>query len=200
MRRIFVTGIDTNVGKTVVSAVLTEALKADYWKPVQSGNETSDTQIVKNLVSNKLSSFHNESYSFKEPLSPHAAAVAEDTRIDIDNINLPLTKNNLIMEGAGGLLVPLNEEYFVVDLVKKFEAEVILVVKHYLGSINHTLLSIEALRKRNISFSIIINGNENFLSEKIIAQHAPVTGRIAHTVDVSPAFISEQAAHLKGVL
>src|SRR6202012_1239001 len=139
MRKIFVTGIGTDVGKTVVSAILTQALKADYWKPIQTGTEfDNDTERVKKLVSNTSSVFHSEAYRLKASLSPHAAAKAENTKIDLAEINIPETTHTLIIEGAGGLLVPLNEKYFVIDLIKKMNAETILVVQNYLGSINHT--------------------------------------------------------------
>ncbi|HET6225481.1 MAG TPA: dethiobiotin synthase, partial [Bacteroidia bacterium] len=143
MKTIFVTGIGTDVGKTIVSAVLVEALKADYWKPVQTGSFFSrDTTEVKRIVSNTKSQFFPESYLLKQPMSPHAAAELEGLEIQIDQIKLPATNNHLIIEGAGGLMVPLNRKYFMIDLIEKFNAEVILVVKNYLGSINHTLLSV----------------------------------------------------------
>jgi dethiobiotin synthetase len=182
MRKIFVTGIGTDIGKTVVSAVLTQALKADYWKPVQSGAEfDSDTERLKLLVTNTRSVFHKEAYCFKSALSPHAAAKEENAHVEFESIRIPETINTLIIEGAGGLLVPLNEKYFVIDLIKKFDAETILVVQNYLGSINHTLLSIEALKSRNIHIlGIIVCGVENILSEEIIFKQSglKLLGRI----------------------
>ena len=191
-RKFFVTGIDTNVGKTIVSATLTETLKADYWKPIQTGTE-HDTPIVQKLISNNQTKFHKEVYCLKEPLSPHAAAKLENKQIDFDSIQLPKTENNLIIEGAGGLLVPLNEKYFVIDLIQKFDAEVILVVKHYLGSINHTMLSIEALRHRNINLlGVIINGEENKLSEEIILQAGVrILGRVEQEQNLTPKTIQK---------
>src|ERR1700752_3235259 len=198
MRKIFVTGIGTDVGKTVVSAVLTQALKADYWKPIQTGTEyDNDTERVKKLVTNPSSVFHKEAYALKASVAPYAAAKAENIRIDLENIRLPETNNTLIIEGAGGLFVPLNEKDFVIDLITKFDAETILVVQNYLGSINHTLLSIEALKSRNIHvLGIIISGIENQMSEKIILQHSglPLLGRMHREANITPEIIRKYEA------
>ena len=111
MHKIFITGIGTDVGKTVVAAVVTEALKADYWKPVQAGDlEFSDTDRVRSWVSNDQSVFHPNSFALKTPMSPHAAAEIDGIRIDLEAIRAPESSNNLVIEGAGGLLVPLNEK------------------------------------------------------------------------------------------
>ncbi|MDB5119956.1 MAG: dethiobiotin synthase [Sphingobacteriales bacterium] len=167
---IFITGISTGIGKTITSAVLVEKLKADYWKPIQSGDlNDSDTLKVKSLVSNKTSFFYPEAYRLTQPYSPHKSAELDGVRINLDNFVVPKTSNHLIIEGAGGLMVPLNDKDLVVDLIIKFEAEVILVVQHYLGSINHTLLSIELLNARNINLKgIIYNGIRDEHSEKAI--------------------------------
>lgn len=169
-KKIFVTGIGTDVGKTIASAILSEALEADYWKPIQAGNiEDSDTITVKNLISNTKSVFHKEAYLLKTPASPHDAAAKENIEIDPKIIVIPFTENNLIIEGAGGLMVPLNNNFLVIDLIQKLEAEVVLVSRNYLGSINHTLLSVEVLKQRNIPVKgIIFNGEkypegENFI-------------------------------------
>lgn len=175
-RPIFVTGIGTGVGKTIVSAILVEKLKADYWKPVQSGDlENTDTETVKSLVSNSVSKFHPEAYRLTRPFSPHKSADLDGIRIDMDKIVLPKTDNQLIIEGAGGLMVPLNERGLMIDLIQKFDAEAVLVVRHYLGSINHTLLSIEALQSRNIPVqSIIFNGHGDKYTEQIIKNYKSV--------------------------
>jgi dethiobiotin synthetase len=182
MKKIFVTGIGTDIGKTVVSAVLVEALKADYWKPVQTGSFFSrDTVEVKRIITNTKSQFHPESYLLKQPMSPHAAAELEGVEIQMDQINLPETSNHLVIEGAGGLMVPLNRNYFMIDLIQKFDAEVILVVKNYLGSINHTLLSIDVLKSRGLKImGIVINEEPHALSENIILQYSglKLLGRI----------------------
>ena len=152
MKRYFISGIGTGVGKTLASALLCEALQADYWKPVQSGNEETDSGFLRTVVTNTRTVIHPEVYSLKQPASPHIAARAEDTRIDLSVIHsrLPATDNRLIIEGAGGLLVPLNEKEFVIDLVKKLDAELILVSRHYLGSINHSLLTAAVCRQHNL--------------------------------------------------
>ncbi|MDO6391614.1 dethiobiotin synthase [Pontibacter sp. BT731] len=173
MKRYFVTGIGTDVGKTVAAAILTEALQADYWKPVQAGGlDFTDTDMVKSLVSNERSVFHPEAYRLKMASSPHKAAAAEGIEIDVHGLKLPETENNLIVEGAGGLMVPLNKRYLVLDLVQQLGLEVILVSRNYLGSINHTLLTAEVLRYRKVPVAgIIFNGEENQTSEDFIIKY-----------------------------
>lgn len=167
---LFVTGIGTGVGKTVVSAILVEKLKADYWKPVQSGDlHHSDTLAVQGLVSNPTTVFHPEAYHLTQPYSPHKSAALDGIIIDPGQILLPQTNKQLIIEGAGGLMVPLNDHFFMIDLIKKLNAEVALVCKHYLGSINHTLLSIEALKAKGIPLKhIIFSGVADADSERVI--------------------------------
>ncbi len=197
MRRIFVTGIGTDVGKTVVSAVLTEALKADYWKPVQTGSFFStDTAKVQKWVSNTESKFHPEGYLLKQYMSPHAAAELEGMEIDVNSISLPNTNNNIIIEGAGGLMVPLNRKEFMIDLIKKFDAEVILVIQNYLGSINHSLLSIDALKNRGMNIlGIVLNGPPHQLSEDIILDYSglKLLGRINKEAELNAEVISRYA-------
>lgn len=179
--KIFITGISTDVGKTVVSTVITEALLADYWKPVQAGDlENTDTNRVMGLLSNSKSDFFSSAYTFATAASPHLAAEQEGVRIDINQIIEPQTTNHLVIEGAGGLLVPLNDEDCIIDLIRP-DYKVILVSRHYLGSINHTLLSIELLRQRNISVSgIVFVGNEDVSTESIILKKTGIffIGRI----------------------
>lgn len=172
MKRIFVTGIGTDIGKTLASAILVEALKADYWKPVQAGNlQNTDTMKVRDLVSNNQSDFYPESFRLTMPISPHAAAAYDKIEIKESNIIPPQHKNTLIIEGAGGLMVPLNKNFLMLDLIQLLKAEVVLVSKNYLGSINHTLLTAQALQNKNITVKgIIFNGNsvittENFINE-----------------------------------
>jgi dethiobiotin synthetase len=168
----FVTAIDTDSGKTMVSAILCEALKADYWKPIQAGSPR-DSETVKSLITNPQIKIHNETYLLKTPESPHASAARDGVLIKMSDVKLPKTENDLIIEGAGGCLVPLNDTDFIVDLVDHLSAQVILVADLYLGSINHTLLTIEALRNRNINIKgIIFNGNPNPESERIILLHS----------------------------
>ncbi len=177
-----IAGIGTGVGKTVFSAIITEALEADYWKPVQCGDlENSDTGIVKTLVSNSKSVFHPEALRLKLPVSPHAAAAAQGINIHAGDFRLPETKNTLIVEGAGGLMVPLNNTYMILDLFKQLAFPVILVTRNYLGSINHTLLSFEILKLRNIPIAgLVINDAGNAMTEDYITQYTrlPVLLRI----------------------
>ena len=150
---IFITGIGTGVGKSVVSAILMNALQADYWKPVQAGFDSgTDSEWINTMVSNQQSKIHEEVYKLKLAASPHIAAKEEGVKIDIDYIvsQMPNVQRPLLIEGAGGLLVPLNEEEFVIDLIKKLRAQVILVSRNYLGSINHSLLTAEACKQKKL--------------------------------------------------
>lgn len=168
--KLFVTGIGTEVGKTVIAAILTEKLKADYWKPVQAGDlDDSDTMKVRALVSNSVSVFHEEGFRLNHPMSPHAAAERDGVEIGLEDFKMPQTENHLVIEGAGGLMVPLNDQDCVIDLIEGSGAEVVLVSRNYLGSINHTLLSIEALKNRGIPVrGVIFNDEENAETERVI--------------------------------
>lgn len=176
MAKYFITGIGTGIGKTLISAILTEKLKADYWKPIQSGDlDTSDSITLGNLISNTQTVIHPESYRLTQPLSPHLSAKLDGIEIDLNKIHMPLTDNNLIIEGAGGLMVPLNEKELIIDLIKKLNIEVILVSQNYLGSINHTLLSVNLLKQYEIPIKgIIFNGDENVETERYIQQYAKI--------------------------
>ncbi len=177
----FITGISTDVGKTVVSAIVTQALEADYWKPIQAGDlENSDTQKVRQLVDNVISQYHDNSYALKTPMSPHAAAAIDNIEITGATIIRPKTNNSLVIEGAGGLLVPINSTETIADLIKPTD-KVIIVSRHYLGSINHTLMTIELLKARNLNVGgIIFSGDEHPSTEAIIKKmsNVPVIGRI----------------------
>ncbi|MBT2562071.1 dethiobiotin synthase [Pedobacter sp. ISL-68] len=176
MAKYFITGIGTGIGKTLISAILTEKLKADYWKPIQSGDlDTSDSITLGSLISNTQTVIHPESYRLTQPLSPHLSARLDGIDIDLNKINMPLTENNLIIEGAGGLMVPLNEKELIIDLIKKLNIEVILVSQNYLGSINHTLLSVNLLKQYKIPIKgIIFNGDENVETERYIQQYTKI--------------------------
>ena len=180
-KTIFVTGIGTEVGKTVASAIITEALEADYWKPIQAGDlNTSDTHKLKKLISNKKSQFHKNAYALNTPMSPHAAAEIDGIKIKLANINPPETTNNLVIEGAGGLLVPLNSKNTVADLISE-DFSIILVSRHYLGSINHTLLSLELLKNRGFKKIGIIFSGDSVPSTEVVIQEmsgVEVIGRI----------------------
>lgn len=177
----FITGISTEVGKTIASAIVTEALEADYWKPIQAGDlDNSDTHKVKALVSNEKTSFHPSAYALNTPMSPHAAAEIDGIAINSEEIRVPETHNHLVIEGAGGLLVPINDRETILDLIGT-EYRVIVVSRHYLGSINHTLLTIEALKNKGLKcFGIIFSGEENKSTENIILKMSgvPALGRI----------------------
>lgn len=159
MQRFFITGTDTNVGKTLVSAWFCLNTGYGYFKPIQTGYiEGTDSYFVSKIVESKI---YKESYLFKEPISPHLAACHENIVIDITKIRLPKTQY-LFVEGAGGLLVPINDRYCMIDLIKQLNIPAILVCHSKLGAINHTLLSLEALRYRSINVcGIIISGEKN---------------------------------------
>jgi len=184
----FVTGIGTGIGKTIVSAVLTEKLRADYWKPVQSGDlDNSDTLKVRSLISNGQSVFHPETYRLTQPYSPHKSAAIDGIDIKKGNFIAPKTDNSLIIEGAGGLMVPLNEGFLMIDLIKQLNTNVILVSQNYLGSINHTLLSAAILKQYGINIAgIIFNGKTDADSENYILQYTGIK-LLGHLPEFEPA-------------
>lgn len=198
--RYFVTAIHTDSGKTLTSAILCEALGADYWKPVQCG-APRDSEIIGSLVTNPETKIHKEGIFLETPASPHAAANVEGVTLDVERFAVPETRNNnLIIEGAGGCLVPLNDHQFIIDLAVKFETKVILVSNLYLGSINHTLLTWECLQNRKIPVEgIIFNGITNAQSEKIILHHTrlPVLLRIRPENKITQETIKQYAGELR---
>jgi len=200
-KRIFVAGTGTGVGKTVTAAVLTETLHADYWKPVQCGNlEQTDTNVVQSLVSNHVTKFYPETYLLRTPSSPHFAAKQEGVEINPVKINAPENEIRTVIEGAGGLMVPLSKDYLVIDLIKHLGASVVLVSKNYLGSINHTLLSIESLKQREIDVLGIVFNGENFFDNEEIIQHftnVSLLGEIETAGQLNKEFVKEQAQKLK---
>lgn len=157
---IFISGSDTNIGKTLISAWLCAHSNYAYYKPIQTGcSSDSDSETISSL--SPKTRVYPESYRFRLPLSPHLAARAENESIELDKIMLPQTKQ-LLIEGAGGLLVPINQKYLMIDLIGSFNLGVILVVSSRLGTINHSLLSIEALRMRKIPIhGVILSGPVN---------------------------------------
>ena len=156
IQTIFISGIGTGIGKTVVSAIIAEALGADYWKPIQAGYENgTDSEWVKSVLSNNNSKVLPELYKLKLPASPHIAAKNEGIEISLEKIFAAYTQHvtqdkYFIIEGAGGLLVPLNEHELMIDLIRRINAKVILVSRNYLGSINHSLLTAQVCRQKNI--------------------------------------------------
>lgn len=160
----FVTGIGTGIGKSVISAILARALNADYWKPVQAGFDNgTDSDFIKNSVSGVV--IHPEVYKLRMAASPHIAAREEGIQISIEKIaeKMPTNKRNLIIEGPGGLMVPLNSDQFVTDLIKALNLPVFLVSRNYLGSINHSLLTSELCKHLNIAVTGWIF-NDQYLS------------------------------------
>lgn len=195
MKRIFVTGTSTEVGKTIASAILVEALEADYWKPVQSGDlDHSDSHKIDRLISNKTTVIHKNSYALNTPMSPHAAAEIDGVQIELQEIKEPETTNHLIIEGAGGLLVPLNQDDTIADLIKP-HYHVVVVSRHYLGSINHTLLTLEALERRGINASLIFSGEEHPTTEQVILKKtgARCLGRIGEEAEFNREVIKRYA-------
>jgi dethiobiotin synthetase len=192
----FVTAIDTDSGKTLVSAILCEALGYDYWKPIQAG-APKDSDTVRDLTDNVI--IHPETYFLNTPASPHASAKIDEIKIEMNSIKSP-KNSSLIIEGAGGCLVPLNDSDFVIDLAPTLNAEIILVADLYLGSINHTLLSVELLKARKYSVKgIIFNGKSNPESERIILHHSKYSCllRIELEDKISKATVKKYAEILK---
>lgn len=171
-KKYFISGIGTGIGKTLTSALICEYLKADYFKPVQTGYPPDrDSTWIKETVSYTIK-IHPEKYLLKLPASPHLAAKQENIKINIENIQLPPTDNHLIIEGAGGLLVPLNHTHYIADMINKLQAECILVISDYLGCINHSLLSLFYIQEKNIPFKgVIFNGNFDEEIKTAITKH-----------------------------
>jgi len=178
MNQLFITGIGTEVGKTICSAVLLEYFKADYWKPVQSGDlDYTDSHKIESWTENTVC--HPETYRFKLAASPHQSAREENVQINLDLFKLPETENKLIVEGAGGLMVPLSDHVFMIDLIKKLSLPVGLVVRNYLGCINHTLLSVIALYQKEIKLEfLILNGTFPPDTERVITEFIKKETRI----------------------
>jgi dethiobiotin synthetase len=192
----FITGIGTDVGKTVISAIVVKALNADYWKPVQAGDLAySDTHKVMAMVDDNKIIFHDNAYALNTPMSPHGAAKIDGVEISLSNIKTPKTNNHLVIEGAGGLLVPLNHKNTIADLISK-EDKIILVSRHYLGSINHTLLSLEFLKQKGFkNIGIIFNGDKHESTESIILSktNAKFVGRVNEEKEITPEIIQRYA-------
>jgi dethiobiotin synthetase len=206
MQPIFITGIGTGVGKTIASAVVTEALQADYWKPVQAGfEEGTDALTIKNLLSNQTSVIYPESYKLQLPASPHIAAGEENIRIDLNHIvscQPSSDTRHLIVEGAGGILVPLNENEFVIDLIEKLQARVILVSRNYLGSINHSLLTAAICKQRKLDVIGWLFNDQYLNYENEIVNWSGYTkiGSISFSKAVNALFIKNEADKIKNEL
>jgi dethiobiotin synthetase len=179
--KLFITGIGTDVGKTIASSILVEALEADYWKPIQAGDlDNSDTNKVEKYVTNTTTTFHKNAYALRTPASPHYAAEIDGITIDVKKIIEPTITNHIVIEGAGGILVPLNSTDCVIDLIQP-DYKVIVVSRHYLGSINHSFMTIEIIKSRKLNVAgIIFSGDENKATESIILEktNVPMIGRM----------------------
>ena len=177
-KRFFITGTDTDVGKTVVSAILMAGLKAAYWKPIQSGQDDSDTDWMRSVTGFADEFFISETYLLSQSLSPHAAARYDGVQIALNAFNLPDHEKypHLIVEGAGGVMVPLNENQLMVDLMKYLNLPVLLVARSTIGTINHTLLSLELLRRNGIEvLGVVMNGPKNQINKEAIETYGQVS-------------------------
>lgn len=202
MKKLFITGISTDVGKTIASAIITEALQADYWKPIQAGElNNTDKHKVERLVTNSKSKFHESNFDLVTPMSPHAAAEIDGIQIKLSDIKEPKTKNHLVIEGAGGLLVPFNNKNTILDLIKP-DYKIIVVSRHYLGSINHTLLTVNLLKEKGFDVSIIYSGDEHPTTEAIIQKMTKVNviGRINEEPYFDANIVKEYAETFKEAL
>jgi len=201
MRNIVVAGIGTDVGKTIVSAVLVEALGGDYWKPVHCGlSGTTDAERVKSLVTDAEASIHPEAYRLRAEVSPHQGSKMEGIAIDPAKLSLPKTARPLIIEMCGGIQVPITLDNTLSDVMNTWDADWILVSRNYLGSINHTLLSHHFLQsKKKKVLGIVFNGVPQPDSEQVI-QHLtklPVLGRINEEPILNKAVIKKYATALR---
>jgi dethiobiotin synthetase len=216
MEPVFITGIGTGVGKTLVAAIVTEALQAGYWKPVQAGySDGTDSEWVSRVISHPLERIYPETYRFSLPASPHIAARQEATVISVEAIarqlheiqedsRTPLNtfRKRLVIEGAGGLLVPLNEKEFVLDLVKKLDIPVILVSRNYLGSINHSLLTAAVCKMNNLKVAgWIFNDQYGQYEEEIMRWSGlPLIASIPYTESPGREFVRTQAHRIRASL
>lgn len=196
MSRIIVTGCGTNVGKTLVAAIVTESVEGSYWKPIESGcSIESDTLTVKNLVGSSRKIF-KPIYQLSKPYSPHRAAAEEGILVEKQKITPPVCCRTLVMETAGGIYVPLNEGLLAIDLFKEWKARWIVVSRHYLGSINHTLLTLKVLQSHGVDIAgIIFNGDEDLYSERSILFHSqiPCLGRLANLPAINQKIVKDIA-------
>ena len=183
----FITGTDTGVGKTFFASILMKKYNFDYWKPIQTGKFTeNDTLYIKQNIGIEKNRFHEPIYSFKKPLSPHLASRYEKISISIKKIKKPNTIKPLIIEGAGGVLVPLNKKNLIIDLIKKFRLPVIIVSKSILGTINHTLMTLEILKKNKIKvFGVVLNNVKNKKEGNDNAKSIETFGKIKVLTQIS---------------
>jgi dethiobiotin synthetase len=190
--RVFITGTDTGVGKTVISAILMAGLRGIYWKPVQSGlDDVTDREWVQEKTGLPDTHFRPETYRLKLPISPHASAKREGVRIDLEKFQIPEVESpdHLIIEGAGGIMVPLNEGCLMRDLMKKTDSQIILVTRTSLGTINHTLLSLAELERQDLRvMAVVMNGPKDTVSKQAIEYYGKVRvlAEIEPLPDINP--------------
>ncbi len=198
----FVTGTDTNVGKTLVSAILVKAFEAAYWKPVQSGTIEGEDKKTVEVLNNHLAEIHPCVYEFEAPVSPHVAAKLENKSIDINKIKTPKTNKLLVVEGAGGILVPLNNQKLIIDIIPQ-TSKVVVVTKNYLGTINHTLMTLEILKNKGFEvIGLVVSGDSNHENEAIIQEFSgvPIWFHIAQEPYINQHVVSEYAELVKETL
>lgn len=205
---IFVTGIGTGIGKTVVSAILTEALQADYWKPVQSGlDETTDTETIRSLTTKSKCGYWKEAFSLQTPASPHLSARIDNVHVSVEEIVESFRKQHredqtVVIEGAGGLMVPLNEHEFYPDLITALQAKVVVVSNQYLGNINHSLLTAEVLKAKKLPvLGWVFNGTYRAIESDIVRwSRIPRIGRVETEESANKAMVKRYANALKPAL
>ncbi|MDB9822739.1 dethiobiotin synthase [Deltaproteobacteria bacterium] len=196
-RRLFVSGTDTGVGKTLICAILMAGMRGIYWKPIQSGlDDMTDTEWVRDKTGLSINHFHPETYRFTLPISPHASAALDGVEIDLEAFKSPEIgeSGNLIIEGAGGLKVPLNEQYFMIDLIKRLDSPVLLVSPSSLGTINHTLLSLEVLRREGLDvMGVVMNGPRNSINCEAIEHYGRtrILAEIDHIPMIDPKSLAQ---------
>ena len=172
----FLTGTDTEVGKTVICAWLMVHYKYHYWKPIQSGMDSPDIKTIQKITGFDSSFFFPPAYELQQPLSPHESAKRDGIKIELANFLLPREETKVVVEGAGGILVPINEKYFIIDIIKKLKLPILLVARSGLGTINHTLLTVSELKKRNLPLlGIILNGKRNQSNREAIEKYSGVS-------------------------
>lgn len=190
----FITGIGTDVGKTICAAILSQGLKYDYWKPVQCGGAVSDCEWIRRHTSGVK--VHVERYCFAAPVSPHTAAEKEFKTIELSEFSLPCSSNGIIVEGAGGLYVPLNHSFFMIDLVRLLELPVIVVAHFYVGAINHTILTLKLLKDSGVVVKgLIANGSWSDADMTFIESYCdlPILGVVPWAESLDASFIDAVA-------
>ena len=197
---IIIAGIHTGIGKTVCSALICQATGYDYWKPVQAGDlDHSDSMFIRNMVSNPACFIHPERYRLTTAASPHQAAAIDGIKIQLTDFTIPSSNNNILVETAGGLMSPAGNDFLAIDLIEHLRLPVILVSANYLGSINHTLLSIETLQQRKIPVAgLVFSGEQNASSESFILDHSRLP--LLFNIPVIPSFNKESIAAMAGQL